>query len=477
MQQHKPWQWLPAASVLALALLLVMLSALAVNINLARMRAGFRWVQHTDDVLLRVAAIDGDLVEAESTERGYLLTGDDDFHANFTRLHDTLPHQLDSLRETVADNPRQQQRLDQLSPLLGARLEELNQVVTLGPANVTAALAIVQAAKARRLTALIREQLELFRQAELDLLRERQARAARDMTWSIAFAAATTIMALASASYGLFLFRRARALQRERELRAELIHVSRLNMMGQKASMLAHELNQPLTATGNYLRTMLRMANVAQPPLPGMMVEALTRSAAQIDRARDIVQRLRDFIAKGEPAKSVEQIGPIFDEAIALLGMRHDALTVSQAVDPGLPAVLVDKIQVEQVLINLMRNAVEAMENSDRRELALTAHSAGAMVRIAVTDTGPGIPKEVADRLFQPFVTTKSAGMGVGLSICHTIVLANGGRIWSGPNPEGGTVFSFTLPVAPVADTVPPRAAAGSGAPPGGIGTLVEPGF
>lgn len=111
---------------------------------------------------------------------------------------------------------------------------------------------------------------------------------------------------------------------------------------------------------------------------------------------------------------------------------------------------IVDKVQIEQVLINLMRNAVEAMETSQRRRLELSAIvETDGMVRVSVKDTGPGLAKDVADRLFQPFVSTKEAGMGVGLSICRTIVESNGGRIWAEPNPRCGTAFSFSLPVAP----------------------------
>jgi two-component system sensor kinase FixL len=445
---HKQWRWVPAMGGLALAFCLVMLSTLALNINLGRMRDSLAWVQHTDEVLLQCAVIDGNVVEAESVERGYLLTGDGDYRENFLRVRDALLPQYDRLLGLVPDNPRQQELLDKVRPLLVARLDELSQVVTLGPAHMDAALSVVRDAKSRQLTSLIRDQLLIFRQNEIDLLDRRQRQSAREMTWSIALAAATIILALLSASFGLFLFQRARTVHRERELQAELIHVSRLNMMGQMASMLAHELNQPLTATGNYLGALLRLTKANEPPQRDIAVDALTRSIQQMSRAGEIVRRLRRFIEKGSPTKTAEEVGPMLDEAIALLGMRRDALTVSCYVAPDLPAVLVDKIQVEQVLINLMRNAIEAMERSSSRLLELSARSVRGEVLIAVRDTGAGLPREIAARLFQPFVTSKKGGLGVGLSICHTIVVANGGRIWAEPNPGGGTVFYLTLPVA-----------------------------
>jgi two-component system sensor kinase FixL len=145
---------------------------------------------------------------------------------------------------------------------------------------------------------------------------------------------------------------------------------------------------------------------------------------------------------------TIEEMTKIFDESVMLLGIKSEGLQIISQVDLDLPRVIVDKIQIQQVLINLMRNAVEAMEASRQRLLELSAIADG-MVRVSVKDIGPGLLKDVADRLFQPFISTKESGMGVGLSICRTIVDGNGGRIWAEPNPAGGTVFSFSLPKAP----------------------------
>jgi two-component system sensor kinase FixL len=146
-----------------------------------------------------------------------------------------------------------------------------------------------------------------------------------------------------------------------------------------------------------------------------------------------------------------EEVSELFDEAISLLSMKSDGLTISTRIEDELPMVLVDKIQIEQVLINLMKNSVEAMEHSSQRSILLTADKATDVVTVRVTDSGPGIPKDVADKLFQSFYTTKRSGMGVGLSICQTLVTANGGQIWAEANPEGGASLCFSLPIAPSA--------------------------
>ena len=304
------WRWASVVGVLCLAVSLVVVSAVALNINQLRLRESFQWVHHTDEVLLEVGAVAEDLFAAESSERGYMLVGDDDYARTFRRARETIVGRMDSLAALVADNQRQNENLALLRPAMQARLDELVQVVELGPARLDAALAVVRSGKSRQLTALIQDYLTRFRRVELELLRERQERAEHDTLLSTMLALATTILALLSATLGLFLFQRARSEHREAVLRTELIHVSRLNTMGQMASMLAHELNQPLTATANYLRAMLRMTDAAD-PVQSRMVESLRRSGAQMERAREIVQRLRRFIEKGEPSRSAEEIGPM----------------------------------------------------------------------------------------------------------------------------------------------------------------------
>ena len=235
---------------------------------------------------------------------------------------------------------------------------------------------------------------------------------------------------------------------RLQELQSELVHISRLTAMGEMASTLAHELNQPLSAIANYLKGTRRLLEAASDANAATMREALDKAADQALRAGQIIRRLRDFVSRGESERRVESLAKLVEEAsaLALVGAKEHGVRVRFQFDPRVELVLADRVQIQQVLLNLMRNAVDAMEESERRELALTTTAmADNTVEIAVADTGPGIAEEIADQLFQPFVTTKRQGMGVGLSISRTIIDAHGGKIWAEPNPGGGTVFRFTL--------------------------------
>ena len=235
------------------------------------------------------------------------------------------------------------------------------------------------------------------------------------------------------------------------ELQSELVHLSRLSAMGEMASTLAHELNQPLAAISNYLRGSRRLLEASADPGLTPIKDALMKGAEQAARAGQIIRRLRDFVTRGETEKRVERIGQLVDEAsaLALVGARERGVRIEVTIDPQVDWVIVDRVQVQQVLVNLLRNAMDAMEDAPRRELTVSLTTAGeTMVQIAVADTGPGVSEEIAARLFQPFVTSKQHGMGVGLSISRTIVEAHGGRIWSEPNAGGGAIFRFTLPVA-----------------------------
>jgi len=239
--------------------------------------------------------------------------------------------------------------------------------------------------------------------------------------------------------------------QRLQELQSELVHISRLTALGEMSSALAHELNQPLSAISNYLSGVQRMLKDQPDALSQKVRDGVAKAVEQALRSGDIIRRLREFVARGETAQRVESVVKMVEEAsaLALVGARQLGVRVSFSLNRDVDLVLVDKVQIQQVLLNLIRNAVEAMAGSERRELTLSSMPAGDdMVEIRVADTGSGISEEVADRLFQPFVTTKTQGMGVGLSICRTILEAQGGRIWAAPNPGGGTVFHLTVPLA-----------------------------
>jgi two-component system, LuxR family, sensor kinase FixL len=235
---------------------------------------------------------------------------------------------------------------------------------------------------------------------------------------------------------------------RLQELQSELLHMSRLTAMGEMASTLAHELNQPLSAIANYLKGSRRLLEAGNDERSIKVRDAVDKAADQALRAGQIIRRLRDFVARGESERRVESVKKLIEEAsaLALVGAKDRGIRVLYQFDPAVDLVLADKVQIQQVLLNLMRNAIEAMEDTPRRELIITAKREGDdMVAISVADTGSGIPADVAGQLFQPFFTTKRHGMGVGLSISRTIVEAHGGKMEVEPNPGGGTIFRFTL--------------------------------
>lgn len=236
--------------------------------------------------------------------------------------------------------------------------------------------------------------------------------------------------------------------ERLEELQSDLIHVARVSAMGTMASTLAHELNQPITAVANYVEAVRDLLVEGNPDDMPMITEALNDAAGEAIRAGQIVRRLRDFVARGEVEKTVENLPELITEAAALglIGAREKGVQSHFQFDPGASQVLVDKVQIQQVLINLIRNAVEAMASEvDRRVWVSTRRDGKGMIRVTVADTGPGVPPHVADQLFTAFVTTKSEGMGLGLSICRTIVEANGGRIYLEPREGGGSQFHFTV--------------------------------
>lgn len=234
---------------------------------------------------------------------------------------------------------------------------------------------------------------------------------------------------------------------RLQELQSELVHMSRLTAMGEMASALAHELNQPLSAIANYLNGARRLLERAQNTDP-RAGEALEKASAQAMRAGEVIRRLRDFMARGESQRSEQSLSKLVEEAcaLALVGAKDQDVRVQYQFDPRVDRVFVDRVPIQQVVLNLVRNALDAMAEQPRRELtvATSLRDDGAAI-VSVTDTGPGVGEDVVGRLFEPFVTTKSDGMGVGLSISRTIVEAHGGRIWSESAPGGGAVFRFSL--------------------------------
>jgi len=238
---------------------------------------------------------------------------------------------------------------------------------------------------------------------------------------------------------------------RLQELQSELVHVSRLSAMGEMASALAHELNQPLAAISNYMKGSRRLLSASSDPNTPRIESAMDRAAEQAIRAGQIIRRLRDFVARGESEKRIESISKLIEEAgaLGLTGAREQGVQLRFNLDPEHDLVLVDRVQIQQVLVNLFRNALEAMAQSSRRELVATNTPVDDdMIEIEVSDTGAGFADDVKANLFQTFFTTKDTGMGVGLSISRSIIEAHGGRMWAESNGSGGATFRFTLPAA-----------------------------
>jgi two-component system sensor kinase FixL len=241
---------------------------------------------------------------------------------------------------------------------------------------------------------------------------------------------------------------------RLQELQAELIHISRLTAMGEMASTLAHELNQPLSAISNYLKGARRILN-GPTENATLVAEALDKASEQSLRAGQIISRLRNFVARGEAERKVESLSKLLEEAsaLALVGAKDQGVKVRFDLDTEHDLVFADKVQVQQVVLNLIRNAIEAMAESPTRQMVISSLSDGSrMVRVSVSDTGSGLSPDILPQLFQPFVSTKKHGMGVGLSISKTIIETHGGRLWAEPNPGGGTVFHLTLKLASAED-------------------------
>ena len=251
---------------------------------------------------------------------------------------------------------------------------------------------------------------------------------------------------------------------REERAKSTDLHVAqaaRLNAMGEMAATLAHELSQPLAAIRNYAAAAQRLVsqNPGDPELPDL----LRKVADQSERTARIVSRIRQGADRTELSTTVQGLPDLFAEVIdvAMADVAKESVVLRYEFEPDAELVLADRVQVQQVVLNLLRNALEAMADAGWRELRIGAASEGTEhVRVHVIDSGGGISLDLADELFEPFVTDKAQGMGVGLSISRTIVEAHGGRIWVQRAAGGGAAFYFTLKRAPTPRTSPQTVAA-----------------
>lgn len=232
-----------------------------------------------------------------------------------------------------------------------------------------------------------------------------------------------------------------------RALQFEMLQMFRASVMGAMAMVLAHELNQPLQAISNYATAARR---IARDPADGaQMLEALTEIEASARRASEIVRLVRDMMGKGRPQDSKVDLKLAVEQAmtLGLIDSARKGITHSTEIEPGL-IVAADAVQIQQVLLNLMRNATDAMQAGDCRELEIRGTRVGDEAEVRISDTGCGLDESVRNRLFEPFVTTKEQGLGVGLAICRGVIERHGGRIWAEDRDGGGTVFCLRLPLA-----------------------------
>jgi two-component system sensor kinase FixL len=235
-----------------------------------------------------------------------------------------------------------------------------------------------------------------------------------------------------------------------KRLRAELAHLERVGIMGEMAASLAHEVNQPLVAIANFCDAALTRAQNAPTP-DTRLVGLLDQACEQVQRAGDIVRHLRDFVLKQHRQTVRVDVNELVVETLrfGIAIRREHGVTTQLALSEQLPIVMIDKVQVQQVLLNLERNSIEAMQKAvtPQRQLTLSTARSANGVCLTIQDSGPGFDVDQVDRMFDPFETSKPAGMGMGLWISRAIIQAHGGRLWCEPLPDGAR-FSFTLPAA-----------------------------
>jgi len=234
-----------------------------------------------------------------------------------------------------------------------------------------------------------------------------------------------------------------------RKYLAELAHISRRTSMGEMASAISHEINQPLTAITSYARGCLRLIETGEQD-DNRLRDGLARMLASSERAHEVVNKLREYVQDREPRRHDTDVTALLDDCAILLRpeARHHAVELTTHAEPDLPIIGIDAILVQQVIINLARNAIEAINSSgsSERRVDIRAETTGQGILIEVSDTGDGLDADQAANLFEPFYSTKGSGMGIGLALCRSIVESHGGRIWAEPQTASGACFRLTLP-------------------------------
>jgi two-component system, LuxR family, sensor kinase FixL len=437
-----------AAILFAMGLLLAMVVTL--GLCLARMQQFSDREETIQNNLLETIVLQNALEETAIATRSFVVERDPAMLARSEAGRAAIRQSLDRLTAGAGGDGAARAQLTEIRRAINKRLQLFDIIVaaTRKP-QVWAHLQeseIIRIRMARQVFA----RLAAYRDHERAILVAVEGNLARNARLAIWLALFTGLAVPLCALAGIQLLRLERETQSNRELQQELMHVQRLAIMGETAAMLAHEINQPLTAASNYLSVLRRHLAAEAPDKADTMAE---RIALQLQRAAGIVRKLRRFIEKRETEQSLQSPEALIEDAITLLGTIDNSIHLKTEIGSHLPQVLADRVQIQQVLVNLMRNAIEAMQQSPSRALVLSAVARDGQVEISLADSGPGLPPDVAGRLFEPFVTSKENGMGMGLSICRSIITQHGGQIWADPNPAGGTIFRFTLPAAEAAAT------------------------
>ena len=247
---------------------------------------------------------------------------------------------------------------------------------------------------------------------------------------------------------------RLRARARIEELQSELMQVARASAVGEMGSALSHELTQPLSAVVGFVEASAALIRRGDGETPEVH-EYMDQAVAQALRAGGVVRMMREFTGRGDTERTVEDINAVVEEIceLATLGMASDGIDLELNLAPGLPRVLIDHVQIQQVVLNLVRNGIDALGDCGIGTITVATAPGSDMVEVEVADDGPGLPEEVRERLFEPFVSTKPDGIGIGLSICRTIVEAHGGTIALDTGTRRGTRFRFSVPVFEAAST------------------------
>ena len=239
-----------------------------------------------------------------------------------------------------------------------------------------------------------------------------------------------------------------RARERIEELQSELMQVARASAVGEMGTALAHELTQPLAAVAGFVESSAALLEQGGAEIPAKAREYMDQAVAQSLRAGSVIRLLREFTGRGDSERSVEDINAVVEEIckLATLGTAAEQIDLELDLAAALPPVLIDHFQIQQVVLNLVRNSIDALSDCEARTITVATVPGGDMVEVVVSDNGPGLPSEVRDRVFEPFVSTKPDGIGIGLSICRTIVEAHGGRIAVDAGTKHGTGFRFSVP-------------------------------